>query len=346
MGEGKKPEVSVVIPHWKGEDILRHTLESLRNTEYSNFNVIVVNNNSPDKSIEVVHRDFPEVRVVDSEINLGFAAGCNLGIREASTKYVALLNNDTEVTPMWLAYLVDVLEKDSEIAAVQPKLLWFYNRNTFDYSGGAGGEIDIFGYPFTLGRVFEFIEQDIGQYDTQREIFWASGAAVVIRRSVLNYTGLLDEAFFAHMEEIDLQWRFHIAGFKVVNCPRAVVYHRAGATLGKENVRKMILNHRNNLVMLLKNYQMETIVWLMPVRVLLEIITVGFGVILLDFKRSFAAFYGLFSVIGFIPHILRERKKVSAIRSVSDKMIRNKMFRGSIVKEHFIKGKRTTSELL
>jgi len=346
MGGGQSPEVAVVIPHWKGEDILRHTLESLRHTEYSNFKIIVVNNNSPDGSVDAVRRDFPEIEVIDSEFNLGFAGGCNLGIKKAGAEYVALLNNDTEVTPMWLTYLVDVLEKDSKVAAVQPKMLWFYNRGTFDYSGGAGGEIDIFGYPFTLGRVFEFVEQDKGQYDKPREIFWASGAAVIIRSSVLDYTGLLDETFFAHMEEIDLQWRFHLAGYKVVNCTRAVVYHRAGATLAHQNVRKMVLNHRNNLVMLLKNYQTETLLWLMPVRVFLEIWTIAFGVISLDFKRSLAAFYGLCSVVRFIPHIIRERKKVSAIRSVSDKVIRDKMFRGSIALEYFIKGKRTASELL
>ncbi|RKY75731.1 hypothetical protein DRQ07_11420 [candidate division KSB1 bacterium] len=346
VGAGYVPRVTVVIPHWKGEDILRHTLKFLFRTDYNNFSVIVVNNDSPDGSIDKVMPDFPQAKIVNAPKNLGFAAGCNLGIKHADSEYIVLLNNDTEVDSNWLLNLVSVISSDTSVAAVQVKLLNYFKREFFDYSGAAGGLIDIFGYPFAMGRVFDYMEQDEGQYDSVKDVFWASGAAVILRKSALDKTGLLDEMFFAHMEEIDLEWRFQLNGYKVMTCPDALVYHRSGATLQKENLMKMRLNHRNNIIMLLKNYGTLTLLWVLPLRIMFEIITVVFGIITLQPGRSAAVILSFIDVIINLPLILRKRRIVQNKRIISDSEIMKKMFRGSIVFEYFIKRKKTAAQIL
>lgn len=326
----KNPKITVVIPHWNGEAILRRCLISLRNTDYDPYEVLVVDNGSTDNSVQMMQNEFPEVRIVQSPINLGFAAGCNLGIESSESPYVVLLNNDAEVTTNWLKPMVLLAESDPIIAAVQPKVLSIYNKQKFDYCGAAGGEIDIFGYPFAWGRIFDSIEKDHGSYDQSRFIFWATGAAKLIRREALNRVGLFDAKFFAHMEEIDLDWRMQLAGYKIAVQPESVVYHQTGGTLAQERIQKMILNHRNNNLMLLKNYCWSSLLWVLPVRFVLEMLTVLVSPFRGDWKRSFAVIRGLFGTLRFWPHILKERKKISAFRTVNDAVVMKNMYQGSI----------------
>ncbi|MDW8467217.1 MAG: glycosyltransferase family 2 protein [Chloroherpetonaceae bacterium] len=207
--------------------------------------------------------------------NLGYAGGCNFGFRHTEGKYVIFLNNDTEQEPDWIEHLVEVAESDERIAALQPKLRSMQAKlrgeKVFDYAGAAGGMLDMLGYPYALGRVFNAVEPDHGQYDESRDIFWASGAAMMVRRKAIEQVGAFDDDFFAHMEEIDLCWRLKIAGYRIVSVPKAVVYHYGGATLAAGNPRKIYLNHRNNLMMIIKNASWSRLLWLLPVRVLLEL---------------------------------------------------------------------------
>jgi len=338
---GGAPGVTIVIPHWKGVDILRHTLTYVyKNTAYENYSVLVVNNGCPDRSIDEVLPGFPEAGVIDAGENRGFAAGCNLGIEASESPYVVLLNNDTEVAPQWLSELVSAMEQDKAIAAAQPRLLWFFNRNRFDYSGAAGGRLDVLGYPFAYGRVFDSIEQDSGQYMEPRDIFWASGAAVIMRRSALRRAGLLDEAFFAHMEEIDLQWRFHLLGYRVVYCPGAVVFHQSGATLNQESIHKMVLNHRNNIIMLLKNYSTVSLIMLLPARLFLEGLTIAASLAALQPRRALAVVRSMRDIAARLPGIVRQRKSVQGMRTKDDRDIFCAMYRGSIVLDYFIRRRR------
>jgi len=335
----------VIIPHFNGEAILRRCLHSLENTAYPDFSVFIVDNGSTDGSMDMVRREFPGVRIHSSRINRGYAGGCNTGLRFSHSEYVVFLNNDAVVTRDWLTPVMALFEKHPDIAAIQPKILSTKQSQQFDYSGAAGGEMDIFGYPFARGRLFDYLEQDSGQYEGTHEIFWASGAAMGVRRSALHRVGYFEEAFFAHMEEIDLCWRFHLAGYRVASVTESIVYHQSGGTLGKERLEKMILNHRNNLLMVLRNYSTETLLLLLPVRLILEFCTVLFSLISGQFKRALAVPVGLWGAGRHWNTVLRGRKKVKQIRVCSDSGIRRRLYHGSVAFSFFLQGKKTYLDL-
>jgi len=340
-----KPLVSIIIPHFNGRDILRNCLEALEKTRYQNNEVIIVNNASTDGSVDDIHRSFPRARLVNNEKNLGYAGGCNSGLANASGKYILFLNNDTVFEPEWLSRLVEACEKDEKVAACQPKILSQANRKMFDYAGAAGGLIDVLGYPFARGRLFFTLEKDEKQYEADGNIFWASGTATLIRKSVLDEVGAFDEDFFAHMEEIDLNWRMHLAGYRVVAVPKAIVYHNAGSTLKPDSPKKVYLNHRNSLVMILKNYGLKNLLWIIPVRVCLEFLTLVYALLKLDFARLKGGFLALIYVLFNFFRIVGKRKQVHQLRKVPDSEIFKKMYRGSIVFEYFVRGIRKAGDL-
>ncbi|MFQ5640267.1 MAG: glycosyltransferase [bacterium] len=260
--------------------------------------------------------------------------------------YVLFLNNDTEISERdWLSSLVDACEKDTRIAACQPKLCSLRNRSEFDYAGAAGGLLDIFGFPFALGRLFFSIERDEGQYDVSGEIFWACGTAMFTRKSALEEVGKFDEDFFAHVEEIDLCWRFHLAGYRVISVPKAVVYHNAGSTLTTDSYLKVMLNHRNSLVMLLKNLSWKSLIWIFPIRILLEFVAIFYSLAKVDFVRFRAVLVSLGHIILNFKKIILKRKHVHRIRRISEKQLLQKMYRRSIVFDYFIKGIQKAQEL-
>ncbi|MBN1780638.1 glycosyltransferase family 2 protein [bacterium] len=337
--------VCVIIPHYNGEALLRRCLFSLMRTGYPHYSVCVVDNGSTDGSMAMVRREFPRVRILSSDINLGYAGGCNYGIRHTDAPFVALLNNDAEVTAGWLAPLVRMLGSDSRIAAVQPKILSLQNPGMFDYAGAAGGEMDIFGYPFARGRLFHVMEEDTGQYDASGDVFWASGAACVLKRQALDRVGSLETSFFAHMEEIDLCWRLHAAGYRVCVATEAVVYHRSGGTLGQERIAKMILNHRNSIIMVLRNYSAITLAWILPVRLLLELMTCIAGLLTGQWKRALAVPVALAGVIRRLGTVISGRRSLSRIRSVTDRQCMKRMFRGSVAVSFFLLGRRTCRDI-
>lgn len=331
------PKVTVIIPHFNGEQILRRCLETIRLSTFNDFQVLMVDNCSTDRSVQIVKSEFPHVNIIQNRKNLGYAGACNLGIQLSKSKYIVLLNNDTKVVPGWLEVLVEAADSDSKIGAVQPKILSIQNPDKFDYCGAAGGEIDIFGYPFARGRIFYSIEKDINQYDTPSEVFWATGAASLIRRSALDKIGLLEQSFFAHMEEIDLNWRLHLAGYKVVTAPQALVYHQTGGTLGEDKFMKMLFNHRNNLLMILRNFSIVTLLWILPVRLFLELVTIFVFLLKKNPKRSVAVIAGFAGVLTHFKCVIKGRKKVNSIRIVKENRILKKMYRGSIAFDFFIK---------
>ena len=246
--------VAVVILNWNGEKLLKEYLPSV--VKYTNpelGKVIVVDNASEDASIEWVLHEYPELDVVRFYSNYGFAGGYNKAIELVDFEIIVLLNSDVEVTEGWLEPLVELLDRDPEIAAVQPKIKAWKNKDTFEYAGACGGFIDHLGFPFCRGRILDVVEKDVGQYDQEMEVFWCSGAALCIRREEYFKAGGLDERFFAHMEEIDLCWRIRNSGKSLKVCPKSVVYHLGGGSLPMNHPRKLFLNYRNNLLMLYKN---------------------------------------------------------------------------------------------
>ena len=243
--------LSVVILNWNGRRHLERYLPSVVAHTEGDAEVVVADNGSTDDSLQWLRLNYPDVRVIRLDRNYGFAGGYNRALREVASEYVLLLNSDVEVTAGWWQPLVEVLDMESDVAAVAPKLLADMERTQFEYAGAAGGFIDYLGYPFCRGRILSNVEEDRGQYDNRRDIFWASGAAMCCRRELFESLGGFDEDFFAHMEEIDLQWRMQLAGWRIVVEPKSVVYHLGGGTLPASS-RKIFLNHRNNLAMLFK----------------------------------------------------------------------------------------------
>lgn len=247
-------KLAVVILNWNGRELMKRFLPSvLKYTPASWAEVIVVDNASTDGSIEFLNEQFPTLRTLVLDKNYGFAEGYNRAIEQVEAGYIVLLNSDIEVTEGWLDAPVEALDTMPGVAAVQPKLLSERNRGYFEYAGASGGFIDKYGYPFCRGRVFNVIEKDNGQYDTPVDILWATGACLIIRRSVYLEAGGLDARFFAHQEEIDLCWRLKSRGYRLLCIPQSVVYHVGGATLSAESPHKTYLNFRNNLLMLYKN---------------------------------------------------------------------------------------------
>jgi GT2 family glycosyltransferase len=266
------PKCAIVILNWNGRNFLEQFLPSVRRSTYGNYELVVADNNSTDDSISFLNQHYPSIRIISLAENFGFAKGYNEALKQVGADYFILLNSDVEVTPGWIEPMVDLLENNATIAACQPKILSYHNKRMFEYAGAAGGWIDKYGYPFTRGRVFDVCEEDRGQYDQSAPIFWASGACLFIRASVFRQMNGFDDFFFAHQEEIDLCWRIQLAGYKIYSCPSSVVYHVGGGTLPKGNSKKTFLNFRNNLIMLSKNVPPSKKTWLIPYRILLDMI--------------------------------------------------------------------------
>ena len=267
---GRK-DITVVILNWNGAQMLRRFLPSVIRYSPEAY-VMVADNGSTDESLQMLGKDFPEVEVVAFDSNYGFAEGYNKAIRQVKTPYAVLLNDDVEVTSDWLVALYAFMENHKEVAACQPKILSEMRRSNFEYAGAAGGFIDCWGYPYCRGRMLDAVEEDKGQYNTPCPVFWATGAALFIRRDVYLKEGGLDSRFFAHMEEIDLCWRLRSRGYGIWCIPQSCVYHVGGGTLNKTNPHKTYLNFRNNLLLLYKNMSERSFRHVYRIRVLLDML--------------------------------------------------------------------------
>ncbi len=247
------PSVAVVILNWNGKALLEQFMPSVVKSVYPNLQLIVGDNNSTDDSVAFLKSNYPDVRIIVNDHNYGFAEGYGKVLEQVDADYFILLNSDVEVPTNWIQPVIDAMEMDSNIAVAQPKIKWQKNKSQFEYAGAAGGYLDLHGFPFCRGRLFDTVEMDTNQYEDQKEIFWASGAALFIRSKCWKEAGGLDPDFFAHMEEIDLCWRLKNLGYKVIYCPTAEVYHVGGGTLNANNPYKTYLNFKNNLVIMQKN---------------------------------------------------------------------------------------------
>ncbi len=282
-------QIAVIILNWNGEKLLREFLPSVvANTDSDLADVIVADNGSTDSSRELLRREFPEVKLLEFEENLGFAGGYNRALRETRYPYTVLLNSDVETPAGWLRPLFDFMESHPDAAACQPKILSYKEKGKFEYAGAAGGFIDRNGFPYCRGRIFDTVEEDHGQYDTPVEVFWATGAALMVRTDLYEKAGGLDERFFAHMEEIDLCWRLSLMGKQLWCVPASHVFHLGGGSLPAENPRKTYLNFRNNLLLLHKNLPAKDLSGALLRRRLLDTIAWGKFLLALDTANASA----------------------------------------------------------
>ena len=248
-------KTAVVILNWNTKGFLEEFLPPLLDsvTRCDGAEVIVADNASSDGSLELMKEKFPQVQTIAFDTNYGFTGGYNKAIEQIDAEYIVLINSDIEVTPGWLAPLVEWMDSHPDCGACAPKLHSWQERDKFEYAGAAGGYIDRFGYPLCRGRVLKRLETDRGQYDSPKDVFWATGACLMVRSRTYKELGGLDGRFFAHMEEIDLCWRMQLSGWKVTVVPASTVYHVGGGTLPATSPFKLFLNYRNNLLMLSNN---------------------------------------------------------------------------------------------
>lgn len=334
--------VSVVILNYNGRNFLQQFLPSVIRHTPAEYQIVVADNASDDDSVEFVRGHYPAVKLILNATNGGFSKGYNEALKKIESKYYVLLNSDVEVSDGWCEHVISEMEKDPKIAAAQPKVLSFQEKNRFDYAGAAGGYIDMFGYPFCRGRIFDEIEEDKGQYDDMREIFWATGACLFVRSDVYHKAGGLDEDFFAHMEEIDLCWRIRNMGYRILYIPQSRIYHVGGGTLSRLSPRKTYLNFRNNLFLLFKNHASSGFVVKMFFRIILDLVAA------LKFLSSgqFAHFTAVLKAhLSFLGDLGKFREKRKQIKSLITRYDTTCIYPRSIVWDFFVKKRRTFKRL-
>ena len=335
------PKVAVVILNWNGKHFLEKFLPSVMASQYDNLKIVVADNASTDNSLIFLKEKYPEITILSNDANEGFSKGYNTALKNVSADYYVLLNSDVEVNKDWIAPVILMMETDTKIAACQPKILSYQNKMQFEYAGACGGWIDAFGYPFTRGRIFEICENDNGQYNNPKQVFWATGAALFVRASVFHELNGFDEYFFAHQEEIDLCWRMQRAGYTVYAEPSSKVYHVGGGTLPMGDRKKVFLNFRNNLVMLSKNLPFFEALWKIPLRILLDSIAAYRALI----DGNFSTFISIASAHMHYVEWVFGGKRGKRLPKVKMKNLQG-VYNGSIVWAFFIKKKKTFSEIV
>jgi len=335
------PSIAIVILNWNGRGFLEKFLPSVMASVYAGVRVIVADNASTDDSVHFLQENYPQISIIRNSSNEGFAKGYNTALKQVEADYYVLLNSDVEVTPDWIAPVIKLMESDLSIAACQPKLLAYNNKELFEYAGASGGWLDEFAYPFMRGRVFDVCEIDTGQYDDASQCFWASGAAFFVRSAVYHELGGLDEFFFAHQEEIDFCWRAQLAGYKIFVQPASVVYHVGGGTLPKGNSRKAFLNFRNNLIMLWKNSSLASALWKVPFRMLLDVLSAWRGLLSGDRGYYFAICKAHFHFIGWL--LFHKKRSVFPLKRGGEL---HGWYKGSVVWSYFIRKKKTFLEII
>lgn len=335
-----QPLVAIVILNYNGKNYLENFLPSVIASSYPNKKIIVADNASTDNSVEFVKQNFLSIEILLNDKNDGFAGGYNWALKNVKADYYVLLNSDVEVTENWIEPIIALMESDTCIAACQPKLLSYQQKNSFEYAGASGGWIDSLGYPFSRGRIFDVLEKDEHQYDDVQQVFWASGAAMFVRSKVFHELNGFDDSFFAHQEEIDLCWRMQLKGYKIFACPSSVVYHVGAGTLPRGG-RKVFLNFRNNLIMLSRNLPWYEKLWKLPFRFILDWISAYKGLFAGDVSFFTAIRKAHWAVIkywfGYDKLKCQHKKPLNTLHGV---------YKGNIVWQHFIKHKKTFNEIV
>ena len=337
-------KTAIVILNWNGLGFLKMFLEIVvKNSVNDETLVCVADNGSTDGSPEWVAENFNQVKLILLDKNYGFAGGYNLALSQLDAKYFVLLNSDIEVTEKWLLPLVSLMDNNPDVASCQPKILSYYHRDQFEHAGAAGCFIDKYGYPFCRGRIINKVENDNGQYDSPIDVFWSSGACMIVRSDAWKKCGGFDADFFAHMEEIDLCWRFNKAGYRVCFLPDSVIYHIGGGTLAYSSPFKTYLNFRNSLFLLYKNLPDNKLQHVLLIRRLLD----GLAAIYFLFQGSFRSVVAVWKAhIDYYKALDRLRAKRTEVKKLEvthfDPLVLNK----SIVFKFYVKGDKTYKSLI
>lgn len=337
-----REKVALVLLSYNSREYLERFLPFAVKTDYTDYRLIIVDNASTDDTQEFLKKEYPDIDILEIDVNRGFTNGFVESLACIKAEYYALLTSDVEVPPGWLSPLVEAMDRDETLGACQPKIRSYKQRDSFEYAGASGGFMDKYGYMFCRGRIFDHVENDDGQYDDPMDVFWASGAVFLLRSSVYHQVGGFDNDFFAHMEEIDLCWRIQRAGYKVKAIPASEVYHVGGSVILYGSTEKTYHNYRNNLIMLTKHLPGGRLLWMIPWRILLDLVS---GLQALVGGR--AAETG--AMLKAHAHYwrswgkwLRKRKDIYSV--VPYKKLKG-IYNRSVVWQFFIRGRKTFSEL-
>ena len=334
-------QTAVVILNWNGLKHLVHYMPSVVSNTPAEVRIVVADNGSTDDSAAFLREQYPSVEIIQLDKNYGFAEGYNRALKQIDAECYILLNSDVEVTEGWIEPLVEMIKSDKSIAAVAPKLLSDVERDKFEYAGAAGGFIDFLGYPLCRGRILSTIEQDRGQYNNAREVFWASGAAFCCRADVFHAMGGFDGDFFAHMEEIDLCWRMQLAGYKIMSEPKSVVYHLGGGTLPNESPNKLYLNYRNNLAMLYKCAPTGQRLAVTILRPLADVMSVAIYLLKGQFKLASATLRAYRYFFAWRKELSLKRKAIRSNAKTESGLI----YKGSMVLRYML-GRHTFNDMI
>lgn len=337
-------DFSIIIVTWNALSHLQTFLPSVWEHSKDEAEIILADNYSSDGTVKWVSESFPEIKIVSLEKNFGYCGGNNRAAAKASNKYLLFLNNDATVAPGWLPPLRSLFESSSDIAAIQPKIMDWKEKNKFEYAGAAGGLVDRFGYPFCRGRIFDHLETDSGQYDKPYDISWASGAAFAIRKECFEETGGFDESFEFHMEEIDLCWKLWNRGYRICYCPDARVYHLGGGSLPPDSPRKLYYNYRNNLKMMRKNDFSSSHAPRLMIRLLLDYLSLLKPLAAFRFRECFSIIRAHAHFLRSLPALSKQRKNERE-KKKSGKKAYPFLQPCSIVWQYYIRGRKTYGKL-
>ena len=330
-------KTSVVILNWNGRRFLEKYLPGVElYSQLPGVELIVADNASTDNSVSYLKENHPRIRIIRLDKNYGFAEGYNRALQQVDADYYVLLNSDVEVTEGWLQPMLGLMQQKPDIAACMPKIRAAADRTRFEHAGAAGGFIDKYGYTFCRGRVFHTVENDNGQYDSEMEIFWATGACCMIRANLFHESGGFDSNFFAHMEEIDLCWRLKNAGYTIWYTPLSVVYHVGGGMLPQSSPFKTFLNYRNNLLMMYKNLPAKHRKHILFIRMTLD----GLSVIHSLLKGDISALKTVWKAHQSYRKLRGEYSRKSEVTSYP-----SCVYQRSVVDQYFIKGHKTFESL-
>lgn len=340
----KSPLVSLLLLNCNGIEYTKKCIRSLLKTTYTPFEIVVVDNGSLIDEAGALEKLFgSSIRVIRLKENKGYAVGMNVAILHAKGQYIAILNNDMDFDSRWLTPLVEILKKNPDVGACQPKIRDVMRRTYFEYSVAGGGFIDILGYPFARGRIFSDIEKDDGQYDTTIKVCWTG--VFLTRKKVLQEVGVFDPIYVNYGEDMDLCMRIYYAGYMIVNVPSSVVYHVGGALLKKNIRKKMFFHHRNNLIFLLLHWPTRLLIAVIIPRILLDIVSSLYYLFYGFYDGTIAVYQAYGSLFGMLGQVIRNRMKLT-------KKLRHKkyetvpLYRGSIVWDYFILRKQKFSSIM
>ena len=336
-------KTAIVILNWNGLEYLKQFLGTVvRYSDYPGTSLYVADNGSADGSVDWLTAHFKDVKIIRLEENFGFAGGYNKAIEKIDAEYFLLLNSDIEVTEGWLPPLVKFMDGNPDAASCQPKIRSFHRKDFFEHAGAAGCYIDKYGFPFCRGRIFNSIEKDAGQYDSSADTFWTSGACMIVRSEAWRKCGGFDADFFAHMEEIDLCWRFNKAGYRTCYIPGSTVYHIGGGSLPYNSPFKVYLNFRNSLFLLYKNLPDKKFRQTLFIRKCID----GLAAMMFLFKADFRCFMAVLRAhLDYYKSIKNLKIKRKMLKETGEGHFSPPVLNKSIVFEFYVKGNKTFKSL-